>query len=201
MTTTIISETKIAHPCQYCNRSCIGKQCKQCHLNMIASREATCVDCSETFSALRKDGTKRSRCNVCQEEYTKLHIAKCPDCGENFHALLKNGKNFSKCLNCYKKNFTTCTNCSKTTRIEYPLCKDCYVSTKVYKKKEKESTEYPSHPCKTQGCDNKTSYSLCSKCNNSLKDVENEYMISTFKYEVCQYRGKGNFKYCETHRA
>ena len=198
-------ETKVAHPCQYCNKSCFGKQCKQCHLNMVASREGKCVDCGNSFPALRKDGSKKSRCNGCQEAYEKIHIAKCPDCGENFHAMLKNGKSYSKCLPCYKKDFTTCKNCSKTTRVEYPLCKDCYVTEKSEKHekrsyKNKESA-YPLHECNTKGCENKTSYSLCSSCNNAFKDVANEYMISTCQYEGCRYRGKGSFKYCEEHRA
>lgn len=210
-------ETRVARPCQYCSKPCFGLQCKQCHLNMIASREANCVDCDNSFPALRKDGSKRSRCSSCQETYEKLHIAKCPDCGENFHALLKNGKSYSKCLPCYKKDFTACTKCTKTTRVEYPLCKECYTSEKsekhftvTYKKSDKNFTitykktkesDYPLHECKTKGCENKTSYSLCSNCNISFRDAANEYMISTCYHDKCGYRGRGNFKYCQEHRA
>ena len=195
-------ETRVAHPCQYCSRSCFGKQCKECHVSMVSAREGKCVDCSEMFYALRKDGSKRIRCNTCQDAYAKIHISNCSDCGESFHAVLKDGRTFNKCLNCYKKEFTNCKNCSKTTRVEYPLCKECYTTEKSLSTKKKEKKPvYESHACNTKGCPNKTTYSLCFSCNESFKDVANAYMISTCQFKDCGYRGKGSFKYCETHRA
>ena len=44
------------HPCPYCNVPCFGKQCKNCHNKMIEDKNAECIDCTEQFYALRRDG-------------------------------------------------------------------------------------------------------------------------------------------------
>ena len=50
------------HPCQYCGNTCKGKQCRECHLKMVEKKQGTCINCKNTFYALRIDGTKRQRC-------------------------------------------------------------------------------------------------------------------------------------------
>ena len=194
MTTQI--ETRISHPCQYCNTPCFGKQCKDCHLKMVANRESECIDCNKMFPALRADGTKRARCKECQEEYTKLYISTC-ECGESFHTVQKNGKTFDKCFKCYQKNFTKCQKCDNTTKSEFPLCKQCYSIERENKLNKKQSPSRELRTCKTTGCGKKTTYTLCSDCNSSIRQVEDEYMIS--RCTECGYRGRGNFRYCREH--
>ena len=202
---------KVSHKCQYCDNLCFGKQCKQCHLKMVAARDADCCDCSKSFPALRKDGTKRIRCFDCQQVYEKEYVKKCPDCDENFHALSKDGRMFDRCFSCNKKRFTKCRNCENSTFVDYPLCKTCYSSERDEKKvardnresrnntRVSEDTERETRPCKTLNCKNMTEYSLCQKCNSTFRDTANQFMISTCQYDGCGYRGKGYFTYCNAH--
>ena len=116
------------HPCQYCRRSCYGLQCRKCHIDMIASRSGECRDCKQMFIAIRKDGSKRVRCQSCQELYFNKYIRNCEDCNANFHSVMKDGRVFKKCLTCFKKNFVKCINCNNNTHVSYPMCKTCYIN-------------------------------------------------------------------------
>jgi hypothetical protein len=165
------------HPCQYCGTSCRGKQCKKCHFKMVASKQGTCIDCSELFFATRIDGTKRRRCITCQETYNKRHIAKCPDCDKDYHAFLEDGRTFSKCYSCYQLGLTPCEKCDRRICNNLPLCKDCYNEQKAsygkpkllsYSPTSSASVEYSfkrmHKDCKTEGCTNTTSFSYCKSC-------------------------------------
>ena len=123
-------EKKELHKCPYCDNTCFGIQCKQCHLKMLESQQGTCTDCSKEFHALRKDGSKRRRCITCQGVYNDKYISKCPICSCSYHASLDDGRIFDKCFSCYKKSFHQCSNCDRTTKIEYDLCKICYQDEK-----------------------------------------------------------------------
>lgn len=121
-------EIRELHPCQYCETSCYGYQCKNCHFKMIENRQGNCVDCNKVFNAMRKNGSFRKRCLDCQNIYNTKYIAKCVTCNNDFHAFLDDGRSFEKCLPCYKKTFKNCDNldCTNNTREEFALCKSCY---------------------------------------------------------------------------
>ena len=115
------------HPCQYCEKSCIGKQCKDCHLKMVAKSKSKCQDCEQIFFATRKDGTLRDRCKECQNKKNKEFMAMCPGCNVYYHAILKDGRIFDKCFDCYKSGSKLCiTKCGKYTINGYDLCVACH---------------------------------------------------------------------------
>lgn len=120
---------KELHPCQYCGNLCFGKQCKQCHLKMIESQKGICLDCHNTFNAIRRDGSKRRRCLECQTAYNNKYISECPDCHNTYHAYMEDGRVFEKCFDCYKKTLHKCNNCDSFTKFEYALCRNCYQSS------------------------------------------------------------------------
>ena len=201
-----ISTTKVAHPCQYCEKQCFGLQCKDCHLKMISEREGKCNDCSNTFQAMRKDGTMRVRCVPCQEVYNKTYISKCVDCGNDYNTQNKDGRFFDKCYSCYKKKFTKCKNCDGSTLVEYPLCKICYASDRAKKQPVAFSSssggsfkKFDEHKCNTTKCNSMTTYFYCKPCSMSSREVSNTYMVSRCQYENCGQRFKGNYKFCVEH--
>jgi hypothetical protein len=178
------------HPCQYCEKPCKGKQCKDCHLKMVSKLQGKCADCETVFLAVRKDGTVRKRCKDCQDAYNDKHYAKCPDCKEQYYAFLEDGRVFSKCFDCYQKTKTInkCEKCDSKTYKDNTLCSPCYQESKKTAVKEKET-----RPCKKDGCKNLTIYTFCKSCNDS-KRVLDSYMVSTC--QKCNSRSKGNFKLC-----
>jgi hypothetical protein len=120
-------KTTITHPCQYCDKPCVGKQCKECHLKMIAKSKSKCVDCEQIFFAARKDGSLRERCKECQDKYNNQFMAKCPSCKNMYHAILKDGRIFDKCYECYKKGIIYCeSNCGNKTINGHSLCVGCH---------------------------------------------------------------------------
>lgn len=202
---TTTSNNKVSHPCQHCGKICYGKQCKECHLKMIAIRDAICCDCSNSFPALRKDGTKRVRCYDCQEIYNATFIADCRTCGDKFHKKNKDGREFNECLPCYKRKFVKCTDCDNTTLVDYPMCKSCYATKKESKKertpphRQQKTKEYELRKCATSDCPKMTTYKNCSDCNNNYMSVANQYMLSVCQYDGCGLRYKGYYKFCEEH--
>ena len=179
------------HPCKYCDTPCKGKQCKKCHLKMVAALQGKCIECHQIFYAKRKDGTFRQRCSDCQDKYTKTHIAKCPDCDKDYYAFLDDGRVFSKCFDCYtvtKKSFQECEVCKKKS-YKGPLCHSCYLKDKEVKIDNKELI-----PCRTKDCKNTSTYTFCSTCNRNRKNIDNTYMVFTCKN--CGIRGMGDRNYC-----
>ena len=197
--TNIEVAAKVSHPCVHCGSPCFGSQCKACHLKMVAERQGDCVDCKKKFNQLRKDGTRRKRCEPCQEVYSKKHISKCGDCNKPYHASLPDGRTFAKCYDCYQKNdLKKCKKCDFKIQIKFDVCGKCLVEekTKAVEKKEK---EFPLKDCRTKSCKNKTTFTFCRECHTASRDTENQYMISTCQEAGCGYRSRGNFKFCKEH--
>lgn len=170
------------HPCQYCNKPCKGKQCRDCHFEMISVRQGNCSDCKKPFMAIRKDGSIKKRCNDCQYIYTQTHISICPSCSQPYHAYLSDGRFFDKCYSCYQGQISKCQKCDKNAYNGYILCRQCY-------QESKEKNEVVDRPvinrtkfayndidnetgifkCKTLDCSNITSYSYCKDCYENYK--------------------------------
>jgi hypothetical protein len=180
------------HPCQYCEKPCRGKQCKECHLKMVAKKQGKCIDCNQVFLAARPDGTMRKRCLNCQNAYKEKHIACCPGCGEDFHAFLDDGRVYKSCFKCYEASFSKCERegCEKRTFEGYPFCGECYQEER--KKKDKEASF--ANVCKKLGCGKKTDYTFCRECNNERKSLSETYMTSMCT--GCGVRIKGDYKKC-----
>ena len=146
------------HPCQYCDNPCYGLQCKNCHIKMVKDRSGICIDCNLSFfNALRKDGTKRQRCNNCQTEFEIKNIVQCPDCDKPY-----DGRIFQKCLECHKKSFRECESCPNMIKSKYVKCGECFRNDKPY------INMFPLIDCGTIDCLNKTTYKYCKVC--SLKN-------------------------------
>lgn len=190
------TKSREPHPCQYCNRMCFGRQCRECHLNMIKEREGTCVDCKRVFNALTKNGSKRKRCFSCQEQYNIDHIDNCPECNQQYHAVLDDGRRFDKCYDCYKKNLSNCKNCGKNVNSKYTFCGLCYRQTERQDKK-----------CKNLDCENTCLGSYCRSCNEKYKrSRENETYISNDENETymcnftgCKFRAMRAANLCSFH--
>ena len=143
------------HPCQYCEKPCVGKQCRDCHLKMVSKSKGKCVDCDQIFFAMRKDGTMRSRCKECQDTYNSKFMAACPGCKNSYHAILKDGRIFDKCFDCYKSSIKMCSKCTKNKTINgNELCPPCH----------KESIKTGTCRC---GADTVNGYSLCISCHKA----------------------------------
>ena len=177
------------HQCPNCPNMCFGKQCSECHLKMMEKIQGNCLDCSNTFYAIRQDGTKRKRCKDCQDVYNEKHISVCPGCKNTYHAMLDDGRCFDKCYKCYQDSMNKCMKCDKNAYGQ-KFCRDCYQSERP-KRVEVERVE---KKCKTEKCLATTTYTYCRSCNDSLRSVANDYMLSTC--EECGYRGRGDFKLC-----
>lgn len=170
---------KKLHKCPYCENTCYGIQCKSCHLKMLETHQATCIDCNELFHAVRKDGSKRRRCLNCQTKYNEKYISICPYCLTSFHSSLDDGRFFDKCFSCYKKSLHQCSLCEKLTKIEYDLCKVCYLGDKKMKynknykniKEENYVNELELFKCGVNNCLNISSKRICPKCSNVLSPV------------------------------
>jgi hypothetical protein len=175
------------HQCPNCTNMCYGKQCSECHIKMMEKIQGNCLGCSKAFYAVRQDGTKRKRCKECQDSYNEKHISICPDCKNTYHAVLDDGRKFDKCYKCYQDNMNKCAKCDKNAYGQ-KFCRDCYQSEKLNR------VEREVKKCKNETCFNNTTYTYCKSCNDSLRNVENNYMMSTC--EECGYRGVGNFKLC-----
>jgi len=179
-----------------CGSPCYGSQCKSCHLKMVAERQGDCEDCKKKFNQLRKDGSRRKRCEPCQEIYSKKHISNCKDCKKPYHSSLPDGRTFAKCYDCYQKtDLKKCKNCNFKIQAKFEVCGKCLVEEKT-KATEK---EYPPKDCRTKNCKNKTTFTFCRQCHTDSRDAENQYMISTCQEPGCGYRSRGNFKYCKEH--
>jgi hypothetical protein len=170
---------------------------------MMAEREGECVDCKITFPALRKDGSKKSRCIGCQKQFMIQNISKCIDCNTNFLSVLKDGRIFDKCFECYKKSLNKCEKCNNTIFGKFTLCKACYftdmAATTEVETKRKDYDDIL-HKCKTKTCNNTTKYKLCEVCNRNFINTAKTYLISTCQYHGCNYRAKGYFKFCDEHK-
>jgi hypothetical protein len=176
-------QKKELHKCPYCDNTCFGIQCKQCHLKMLEAQQGTCTDCNELFHAVRKDGSKRRRCISCQTVYNEKYISKCPICSSSYHACLDDGRFFDKCFSCYKKSFHQCSNCDRSTKIDYDLCKVCYQAEKkmkyvnnnyannnrfIYTENNFTTRKIPNElelfKCEVTGCSNISSTKICTQC-------------------------------------
>ena len=170
----ITFQKKELHKCPYCENTCFGIQCKQCHIKMLEEQQGICIDCNTSFHAVRKDGSKRRRCISCQTIYNEKYISKCPICSSSYHAYLDDGRFFDKCFSCYKKSFHQCSNCDKSTKIEYDLCKLCYHEEKKNKYnnysiptsniKRFFTKELELFKCEITGCSNISSSRICTQC-------------------------------------
>jgi hypothetical protein len=192
------------HPCQYCEKTCRGKQCKECHLKMVESKQGNCIDCDKTFYALRSNGSKRRRCIDCQTTYNQKHISQCPICKNDYHAFLEDGRVFDKCYTCYQNSLIECKNCDKKISNNQPLCKNCYQEQKQYKVKllsmdDNISDGYENtyknyeRTCRTKNCQNITTYTFCRDCYLKNKQLTDDNISIC---EICNYKGPGNFKIC-----
>ena len=186
------------HPCQYCEKPCRGKQCKECHFKMIAKLQAKCGDCDVIFIAARKDGTMRKRCTDCHQKHVEKNYAKCGDCGEQYHAILEDGRVFDKCYTCYQKSFTICKSCPNRTFKGAELCSECYKASRPVARPPRDETR-ELQLCKTQGCRRTTPYTFCRECNESKRNLEINYM--TYTCGGCSMRGMGDYKFCGDCRA
>lgn len=172
------------HPCQYCSKLCRGKQCRDCHFEMLEDKQGKCFDCNRQFIAVRKDGSIRKRCNECQMYYNAKHIAICPSCSEPYHAYLEDGRVFDKCYKCYQNSISKCQNCDKFAFNGYSLCKQCYQQGKVINETEEglnsnniiNRQKYSFDdiisgilPCKRLDCSNLTNSTFCKMCHTEFK--------------------------------
>ena len=187
---------KEAHPCINCGKPCFGSQCKVCHLKMIEDRQGDCADCGDRFLQVRKDGSRRKRCQNCQEDYNSKYISICKKCSKTYHSVLADGRVFDSCFDCYKSSFHKCKNCDNRIKDKFTICGECFRK----EKENKNDNNYPLVDCKTKGCPNKTTYSQCKECYEGIRYSENQYMVSTCHEPGCGYRSKGNFKFCNYHR-
>ncbi len=183
------------HPCKYCGNSCIGKQCKDCHLRMVTLRNGKCADCGTEFLSVRRDGSVRKRCGECQYAYNQEYISVCPGCGDTFPSKLKDGRSFTKCYKCYRSTVNKCTRCDNNAYNGYALCRECHQSTRpAYTanrgvlssgasdalSETSERTHIPRakytlpklgslHECSNKECANKTSRRFCKECYTRYK--------------------------------
>lgn len=196
-TTTNIPEV---HPCQYCSKPCRGKQCKECHLKMIAKTQGKCMDCDKVFPAVRKDGTARKRCIDCHNLHLTNKYATCPGagCGVQYHAFLDDGRVFDKCFECYNKSFSKCEKCGSKCFKDVKFCSPCFQENKkaTYIPKAPRDFEGGDKPCKNAnvGCKSTTNFTFCRDCNYKNKNLTNKYMI--YSCEDCGYEGQGDYKKC-----
>ena len=178
-----IIEPKTLHPCINCNKNCMGKQCRDCHIKMLNSE---CIDCNRTFNARRKNGTMRKRCLGCQTDYNKKYVRKCPECNSEFHDL---SNKYSVCLPCYK-------NQQENKKLEYEKIKTDREAIRkdndeINKNKWENSEK---KECYTHNCYNITIYKFCKKCYDMKNDVNKRYM--TYICQDCGYRGIGDYNLC-----
>lgn len=164
------------HPCQYCSKICRGKQCKECHLKMVESKQGECLDCKKSFCALRTDGTKRRRCIDCQNNYNTKYISQCPICYNDYHAFLEDGRVFDKCYKCYRNTFTICEKCKENTHGCHRLCNNCYLEEKSkfsllsYNSNSSSISDIRIlKECLNDECSNQTIYSYCKSCYTKIK--------------------------------
>jgi len=168
------------HPCQYCGNTCRGRQCRDCHLKMVASRNGNCTECGAEFTSIRKDGSMRKRCSDCQGEYNQKYMSMCPCCGDAYHACLRDGRIFDKCYKCYRSTVTKCQKCEGNAYNGYALCRDCHQSTRSKisdtMSETSDRTFVPrtkftipdvtieEHKCNNKDCGNLTRHVFCKEC-------------------------------------
>ena len=198
-TSNIDNALKTTHPCINCGNPCFGSQCKSCHLKMITERLGDCSDCSKKFAQVRKDGSKRKRCQKCQEIYNNKYISICKKCDKTYHSTLSDGRIFDSCFDCYKDSFHKCQHCDNRIKDKFIICGDCFHKEKEEKRIKIENA-YQLNDCKTTDCTNKTTYSLCKTCHEDIRSLEDRYIVSTCQEPGCGYRSLGNFKFCTFHR-
>lgn len=164
------------HPCQYCGKTCKGKQCKDCHLKMVEKKQGQCINCKNIFYALRLDGTKRLRCFDCQSIYNSKYISKCPICKIDYHAFLEDGRVFNKCYNCYKNTLIDCKKCSNKIPNNQQFCKNCYKQEKLNTNNHTILSIEDEFPEIENSINNELDYNI----NNENIIIDNEYE-KTFK--------------------
>ena len=175
--------------CPNCPNMCFGKQCSDCHKKMIERTQGSCMDCEKLFYALRQDGTKRKRCKECQEDYNQKHISICAVCKNTYHAVLNDGRKFDKCYKCYQDSINKCEKCDKNAYGQ-KYCRECYQN----ERQNKHEIIRVEKKCKSDNCSILTTYTYCKTCNDNLRSVSDQYIIS--RCEMCGYRGRGDFKIC-----
>jgi len=191
--------------CPNCDKKCSGKQCRDCHVKMLEKRKesdsdsnSNCMDCNKTFFAKRADGSLRKRCKECQDIYVESHSVVCKNekCQKTFIGIMNYGRTYQYCMECvdeHRKNRKKCDSCEKIISNDFTKCSDCFKKEKVeYRKKEEAEMV---NVCGSKGCENKSKFFLCKSCNFKEKSLRNEYMTSIcFK---CNFRFRGDFKFCE----
>ena len=154
------------HPCQYCEKPCRGKQCKECHMNMVKERTGECADCKCSFNAKRFDGTLKKRCTECHKTYIEKYISNCSNCGNKYRKVLDDGRIFDKCFDCYKENNKTkesimnkdCKTSGCKCKTVYTFCIKCNDYNKNL------SSTYMTYTCQKCGIRGRGDYKLCEDC-------------------------------------
>ena len=184
--------------CNFCNKPCYGLQCVDCDLSMPTDVKSNCSDCFRTFDAMKKNGIIRKRCASCQITFEDKHLRACTGCSKFFFSRRKDGTFRKRCVECQdvfvKTELKKCDGCDNNTLKEYAFCKFCIPSSMDLDMETKKV--YKSHKCNNKICENMTTYKLCSDCNRT----SNQYMFSVCQYNGCSFRGKGDSKFCVTHR-
>ena len=184
-----IQKNKVLHPCPNCEKMCYGKQCTECHFNMMEKNKGTCADCACSFQAQRKDGSMRKRCKDCQTSYNEKHIAICKICSQTYHALLDDGRSFDRCYTCYQESINNKCEACGNKAFGQKFCKPCYELEKTKKMQNMQLVK-----CRNKSCNNETTFTYCRDCNRSNRETADSYMISSC-YN-CGRRYKGNSKFC-----
>lgn len=201
------------YPCDTCKKLCYDKkQCRNCYLQMMAQgKNAECSDCHKKFNGVRRDGTKKLRCDTCHQNFIKTNIKYCIDCDESFFSPSSQSTKIERCKKCYDQYkldnpFTQCISCKKrfqgfrhsdASKI-VDKCYDCYqqfkkdnpLPTKQKKILDKSMVERQLQKCTADHCNNETYYTFCKKCT----ETAHEYLLSTC--EICNQKGSGYFKIC-----
>ena len=137
------------------------------------------------------------QCKICHLKMIETYYMDCPICEEKFRHKTEDGRTFDKCLSCFSKKIQKCQDCNKNTIPEKFLrCVEC--KEKFRKLPPYEGAELKD--CSNKVCKNTTYYSECSSCFKVRRDLESQYLISTCSVMDCNYRGKGNFKFCPSHK-
>jgi len=137
------------------------------------------------------------QCKECHLKMVADNSANCEDCGQNFFAKKKDGSKHDKCFECrkawYDRHFKSCLSCKENFRWladngrTFEMCGGCYKKASFHKCKNCKNTTHIKND-------------MCSACYNERRELKNEYMVSRCQKEGCSYRGKGEFKFCESHK-
>lgn len=202
--------------CVDCNKDFIAisndgntrrRRCYDCNKEFFNTHKGVCSSCDTIFLAVKDNGEIREFCKSCQIREHDKRMDNCRDCGKKFKAHFDNGRSYEICGECHNASFKACENdgCTNRAKKPYSFCIQCFQEKKkeLPEKREKKSRDYDDRVlriCQTIRCEMKTYYMFCAKCNKSKKELTEEFVFSSCQHEDCDYRGRGEFEFCDEHR-